>query len=128
MTPKKGTSFPKTGTPLPNASGNGEAGVNYPGLIAAALRSDFDQMRGATKLVMQWTGASERTVKSWFTGRKGPNSDHLIVLARHSDSVFEELLRLCGREQRSEDAQLAQARHFLKSAMFLLDNRVAADP
>jgi hypothetical protein len=47
---------------------------------------------------MRWTGASERTVKNWFAGTNGPRGEHLLVLARHSDAVFDTLLELGGRE------------------------------
>lgn len=60
----------------------------------------------------------------------GPERDQerrLIVPARLSDSVFEELLQLCGGEKRPPDAQLARARRFLKSAMIRL-NRVPPEP
>jgi hypothetical protein len=46
---------------------------------------------------MRWTGASERTVKYWFAGERGPSGDHLIALARHSDAVLYVVLALAGR-------------------------------
>jgi hypothetical protein len=91
----------------------GFAGVPTPRLIRPAVRRVLRSPRLTG-------GASERTVKSRFTGQKGPNSDHLIALARNSDSVFGALLQLCGREPRAQEAQLAQARKFLTSAMALL--------
>lgn len=45
---------------------------------------------------MHWTGATERTVKYWFSGERGPSGDHLIALARHSDAVLY-VVALAGR-------------------------------
>jgi hypothetical protein len=41
------------------------------------------------KTVAGWTGANERTVKNWVSGRYGPCGSHLIMLMRHSDEVIE---------------------------------------
>ena len=49
------------------------------------------------KMAMRWTGASERTVKYWFAGERGPSGDHLIALVRHSDAVLYVVLALAGR-------------------------------
>jgi hypothetical protein len=48
-------------------------------------------------MAMRRTGASERTVKYWLAGERGPSGDHLIALARHSDAVLFMLLALAGR-------------------------------
>jgi hypothetical protein len=42
------------------------------------------------------TGANERTVKNWLSGRYGPCGSHLIVLMRHSDEVIESVLSNVG--------------------------------
>jgi hypothetical protein len=46
---------------------------------------------------MRWTGASERSVKYWFAGERGPSGEHLLSLARHSDAVLIVLLALADR-------------------------------
>ena len=46
---------------------------------------------------MRWTGASERTVKYWFAGERGPGGEHLVSLAQHSDAVLVVLLALADR-------------------------------
>lgn len=46
---------------------------------------------------MRWTGASERTVKYWIAGERGPSGEHLIALARNSDIVFHMVLLLADR-------------------------------
>ena len=42
-------------------------------------------------------GASERTVKYWFQGKRGPSGEHLVSLARHSEAVLIVLLALADR-------------------------------
>lgn len=58
---------------------------------------ELDDTHRANKLAMRWTGASERTVKYWFSGERGPSGDHLVALARHSDAVLYVVLALAGR-------------------------------
>ena len=52
---------------------------------------------------MRWTGASERTVKYWFAGERGPSGEHLILLARHSDAIVLVLLALAERWIKDDD-------------------------
>jgi len=60
------------------------------------LTAEFPDIR-LLNLAMRWTGASERTVKYWLAGERGPSGDHLIALVRHSDAVLFMLLALAGR-------------------------------
>ena len=99
MRPKTGTLLPKEGTLLHRGSGNGSSGVNYPAEIARALRGELGRTRGATKTVMHWTGASERSVKNWFAGAKGPSGEHLLLLARHSDAVWSAVILITRRHR-----------------------------
>jgi hypothetical protein len=71
----------------------------YPAAIAYALRKQLGTTHQATKIVMGWTGAGERTVKNWLAGISGPSGQHLVNLIRHSDDVLEALLILAGRRQ-----------------------------
>jgi hypothetical protein len=48
--------------------------------------------------VIKWTGANERTVKNWFSGRYGSSGDHLMALANHCDEVMEAIIRMTGRK------------------------------
>jgi hypothetical protein len=43
-----------------------------PAAIAYALRNQLGTTHQATKIVMGWTGAGERTVKNWLAGISGP--------------------------------------------------------
>jgi hypothetical protein len=93
MRTKTGTFVPKTGTNV-----HPEADVaDYRTAIAAALRDELGLTHRAVKTAMRWTGASERTVKYWIAGERGPSGEHLIALARHSDIVFHMVLLLADR-------------------------------
>jgi hypothetical protein len=71
--------------------------IDYRKAMAMALREELGSTNRAIKMAMRWTGASERTVKYWLAGERGPSGDHLIALARHSDAVLFVLLALAGR-------------------------------
>ena len=61
----------------------------YANRIGAALRSQLGGSHRATETVMNWTGASDRTARTWIHGTSGPSGAHLIYLARESPSVWE---------------------------------------
>src|ERR1700730_14156310 len=104
MLPKKGIVFP-----------NGKNLEAYPAAIAYALRNRLGSTHQATKIVMRWTGAGERTVKNWLAGISGPSGQHLVELIRHSDEVLEVLLLLAGRKQ------VAVAKRFVDVRNKLMD-------
>lgn len=93
MRVKMGTDVPKKGTTVHLNADQ----VAYRKAIAAALRAELGQTHQAVKTAMRWTGASERTVKYWLSGERGPSGDHLIVLAQHSDSVLLTTLAMAKR-------------------------------
>nr|WP_325063985.1 helix-turn-helix transcriptional regulator [Chachezhania sediminis] len=72
--------------------------ADYRTAIAAALRDELGLTHRAIKTAMRWTGASERTVKYWIAGERGPSGEHLIALVRHSDFVFRTVLILANRQ------------------------------
>lgn len=43
------------------------------------------------------SSASERTVKYWLSGERGPSGEHLVSLSRQSDAVLIVLLSLADR-------------------------------
>lgn len=102
--------FPKTGKVFPKANAQRRSELNYASAIAAALRSELGATHQAVKTVMRWTGANERTVKNWLAGTNGPSGDHLLAIARHSDSVFETFARLSGRQHSIAAERLIAAR------------------
>lgn len=96
MVTKKGNNVPKMGTKLHRGADSPVVELYSRG-VAKALREQLGATHQAIKQVRRWTGASERTVKYWFSGRRGPNGEHLIALARHSDLVFQTILMLADR-------------------------------
>ena len=99
MRSKMGTVVPKMGTTVHLAADQ----ARYRGAVAAALRAELGPTHQAIKTAMRWTGASERTVKYWLSGERGPSGEHLILLAQHSDAVL--LMVLTMAERLSEPRQ-----------------------
>lgn len=96
-------SFPKKGKFFPKKNGYADAGWSdeeseFAAAIAAALNRSLGPTRAGAKTVAAWTGANEKTVKNWFSGRYGPSGEHLVALARHSDEVLGTFLAMAGRE------------------------------
>jgi hypothetical protein len=87
-----------------------------------ALREGVGDTHQATKIVMRWTGADERTIKNWFAGTNGPSGMHLVALFRHSDSVLEACLRLAGRDRIIVDRKLVEARKRLRELLTLIES------
>jgi hypothetical protein len=117
---KKGTIVPKKGTNVHLASPNGAAATDYAVAIAAALRRELGDTRQAIKSVRRWTGASERTVKYWFNGSRGPSGEHLIALARNSDAVLEAFLDRAGRRNLLGRSRLGEARERLRDLLAVI--------
>jgi hypothetical protein len=100
---KKGKSFPKKGKSFPKRGGDGGSNFSlddhaFAMKIASALRSELEDRSSRAKLVAGWTGANERTVKNWISGRYAPSGRHLVVLAQHSDQVLNAILSMAGRQ------------------------------
>lgn len=96
-------SFPKKGKFFPTKNGYADTGwadeeSDFAVAIAAALNRSLGPTRAGAKTVSAWTGANEKTVKNWFSGRYGPSGQHLVALARHSDEVLGTFLAMAGRE------------------------------
>jgi hypothetical protein len=75
-------------------------GKSFPIKIASALTSELKDRNSRAKLVAGWTGANERTVKNWISGRYAPCGRHLVVLAQHSDQVLNAILLMADRHDR----------------------------
>lgn len=115
---KKGNKFPVYG---------GARHESYATSIADALRTELGQSHRATKTLMRWTGASDRTAKNWLSGCCGPSGDHLIQLARESDTVLAALLGLAGRNQHMVGADLLSIRSALVAATELIDGLLSLE-
>jgi hypothetical protein len=101
--PKKGKSFPKKGKSFPKRGGDGGSDFSlddhaFAMKIASALTSELKDRNSRAKLVAGWTGANERTVKNWISGRYAPCGRHLVVLAQHSDQVLNAVLLMEDRQ------------------------------
>lgn len=57
MFPKKGSSFQVGRDRLTDAE--------FAQVIASALKVEFGSTRNGTKMIMKWTGVSDRTAKNW---------------------------------------------------------------
>jgi hypothetical protein len=102
--------FPKTGKTFPNRDLSRRPPVDYAGGIAKALRRELGGTHRATKTVMKWTGADERTVRNWLAGATGPSGEHLILLMRYSDEVLETMLQISERKGLLATLKLVQVR------------------
>jgi hypothetical protein len=94
--------------------------------IARALHRQYDETHAAVKTVVEVTGANERAVRNWFEAKNGPSGEYLIVLCRHSDEVFETVLRLAGRVEHLKARKLLAARTKLREMLAVLDELDAA--
>lgn len=118
--------FPKTGKVLP-ARGNGPCDARmYAATIGVALRDELGDTRRATKSLMQWTGANERTVKNWLAGSTGPSGSHLVDLMRHSNAVFAAVLVMASREQNLAIQKLTAARGVLVAMLEIITELTAS--
>ncbi|MCB0083442.1 MAG: hypothetical protein KDE47_21015, partial [Caldilineaceae bacterium] len=59
------------------------------------------------------TGANEKTVKNWFSGRYGPSGEHLVALARHSNEVLCTFLLMAGRDDLMAVTKFAAAEELI---------------
>jgi len=110
MFPKKGNSFPK------------DEGRLYADAISKALRAELGDGHRATKTVMRWTGASERSAKNWLNGTRAPTGQHLIRLAQESELVTRVFLTLAGRREFATFSDLRIARRALRNALLQIEN------
>ena len=99
---KKGQKFPrdltKSSLVLKNLlSADGDYNFNI--VISEALHEAFGDTHAAVKTVIVFTGVGERTVKNWFQGKNGPNRRNLLLLAMHSDLIFEAILIMANRQE-----------------------------
>lgn len=125
-------SFPKKGNFFPEGAGRRGDGKDREGHfateIAAALRRSFGDGHAGIKTVAGWTGASERTVKNWFSGRYGPRGEHLVALVRHSNDVLGSFLAMAGRDDVMVTLKFATAEQALVELLVAIRGLVKAVP
>jgi hypothetical protein len=95
--PIKGKSLHDSGKELHPVPRRRRRGHGYSVAVSEALKIQVNGSSHATKKLMRWTGASERTVKGWLSGTNGPCGEHLVELMEKSDQVWDSLRRLTKR-------------------------------
>jgi hypothetical protein len=86
------------------------------------LRAELGDTHQAIKIVARWTGANERTVKSWFAAKNAPGLEHLVALLRNSDNVLMAVLLLADRKALLGRTSLVAAREALQESLELIDS------
>lgn len=120
--------FPKKGNFFPGGNDRESGRMNYATMVATALRKELGGSHQATKTVMRWTGASERTVKHWLAGYHGPGGACLIVLMRESETVYEAVLASAGRRDAMVTARVLAVHRMIAEVMALIDREEAGPP
>ena len=113
--------FPKTGKKLHRGPKRACTEGQCATAVATALKNELGSTHQAVKTVMNWTGASERTVKHWLAGTHCPSGQHLIALARHSDGVIMFFLAAADRRSLVVGARLIEVRSKLSEAIKVID-------
>ncbi|PSL17236.1 XRE family transcriptional regulator [Shimia abyssi] len=113
--------FPKMGKTFPDDDEWKVDRLKYQMAIAAALKGELGGSHRAIKIVMRWTGVSERTAKNWLAGSHGPAGEHLVELMRNSNEVLAAVLSLAGRGELRMGAGLHETRQTLLQLLQVLD-------
>lgn len=121
MLPRKDGRSTKSGKKLPKEAPGAWHAPDYTATIARALRQGVGTGGGGAKQLERWTGASNRTVRGWLSGARGPSGEHLIILARQSDTVLEALLTLIFPSSESGAGSLDAVRRLIATALVTLD-------
>ncbi len=128
MRTKKGNLLHSKGKKLPFSDVEAQAPVGYARAIGEALRGNASAGGALAKVIMRWTGASERSVKGWISGRQGPSGEHLIALMQQSDAVWLAVVRLAARHRADADRAIGTVRQHLAEAERLLAMFQGASP
>ncbi|WP_368911882.1 hypothetical protein [Taklimakanibacter deserti] len=109
--------FQEKGNRLHSRNNEVQSCIAFNRAIATALRRELGSTHQAAKIVMRWTGASERAVKHWLAGTHGPSGEYLVDLLRNSDEVFRVVLELSGRQRKMSHGSLIKLREQLAAAL-----------
>jgi hypothetical protein len=90
--------------------------------IAFALEQQLGASHRAVKTVMAWTGANERTVKNWLSGKNGPSGEYLVEVVRRSDLALTAFLKLAGRDELAGRMAVFEARNHLQNTVNFIDS------
>jgi len=121
MLTKKGNQLHSEGNKLPFFENAKEVRGCYAREIGDALRSEIAATGRSAKDIMRWTRASERAVKGWISGRRGPSGEHLISLMAYSDGIFAAVIKITGRDRSSSGRQIAEVRRLLGEVVVAMD-------
>lgn len=113
-------SFPKKGNSFHGGSDGlipPQHGETFAEMVSTVLRHSVGGRPSALKLVARWTGASERTVKNWFSGSCAPNGDHFRELVRHCPEMLEAFLMSVGRQDHVILTKVGQVEAALMDAL-----------
>ena len=121
MRTKKGNKLHSKGNMLPFSADASPTQALYASAISAVLRAEARRPGGGAKTIMKWTGASERAVKDWLGGHRGPSGEHLIALIANSDAVTATVMHLARRRTAGAMTQIAEARRHIGDAVLALD-------
>ncbi|MCM0032078.1 hypothetical protein [Sandarakinorhabdus limnophila] len=113
MFPKKGSSFPVGRDALTDSE--------FALVVASALKVEFGSTRNGVKMIMKWTGVSDRTAKNWLNGTNAPSGLHLILLARESNAVLKAMMLMAERPEMSLSASVLSLRRVLAETLAALD-------
>ncbi len=119
--------LPKKCKVLPNEPTNGSE-IDYAVQISEALQKELGRSHRATKTVMRWTGASERTVKNWITGERGPSGGYLVALIRNSDEVMQCILHITDRHREVVSTKLPELAELMYEVLELIERATGEDP
>lgn len=106
----------KSGIPLPS-SRQILSDSAFAAHIKAALRDELGANRRATKTVMRWTGACDKTARNWLGGKASLSGLHLVHLATSSPSVMAVLLNLTGHTEVRLGLSLQKVEAWLTQAL-----------
>jgi hypothetical protein len=108
--------LPKSGRKLPKIR-RAPSEAEYAEQISSALRLELGGTAAAVKMIMRWTGASDRSARNWMNGSGSPNGYHLLRLARECNAVFEAMLDLTGHQEARLAVDLHAAEVAIAKAM-----------
>ena len=121
MPTKKGNKLHSKGNMLPFSEGASCTQFVYAAALAAVLRAEVEHQGIGAKAIMKWTGASERAVKGWLSGERGPSGEHLISLMANSSAVTAAVMLLAKQGGDWHSEHIADARRHIRRAMLALN-------
>ena len=113
--------FPKKGKFFPDRRRRPGTEIRFEKVISEALREELRGTGRTAKTLMEWTGASERTVKNWLAAKYAPRGPHLICILRHSEKMLAAMLLLAGKEERIAATDILEARNQIADCVRCLD-------